>query len=163
MALLLQQQGMGSQGRMGSLGLGGSGGGGVGGSGTSASAASGDMQALLRQQQQMLSGGSGAGGAGAGGGGGNSGAGASSGQAHVKSEQNGAGGNGATEDEASLQQRLQALKDDIARHQKEAEDIASKTPAGGSMDGEKRKGDDAGVEGDDPSQKRAKTEGDDGN
>lgn len=52
MALLLQHQGMGAHGRMGSLGLGGGG---------NAAAASGDMQALLRQQQQMMSGGSGLG------------------------------------------------------------------------------------------------------
>jgi hypothetical protein len=133
MALLLQQQGMGGQGRMGSLGLGG------GGGGTNASSASGDMQALLRQQQAMMAGGSG---------GGNMNA--------AKADH----GNSATEDESALQSRLQALKDDIARHQKEAEELTGKPDAkiGGNGSASKRKPDDGG-EGQDA--KRVKNEGSD--
>jgi hypothetical protein len=130
MALLLQQQGMGGAARMGSLGLGGGGGG-----GTNASAASGDMQALLRQQQAMMAGGSGGSGIGFGN--------------AAKAEQG-------TEDESALQSRLQALKDDIARHQKEAEDLGKPDPKiGGSVS--KRKSDDGG-EGQDA--KRVKNDGD---
>mmetsp|Transcript_20406 Transcript_20406/g.33789 ORF Transcript_20406/g.33789 Transcript_20406/m.33789 type:complete len:404 (+) Transcript_20406:1255-2466(+) len=140
MALLLQQQGMGSHGRMGSLGLGGGPGALSGGPGTNASSASGDMQALLRQQQAMMS------------------SGASTGQSNgTKAE---SGKNSATEDEAALQQRLQSLKDDIARHQKEAEDLTSEPVAGKAVaDGNgasKRKPDDSEVEGQD--QKRVKSE-----
>jgi hypothetical protein len=90
-------------GRMGSLGLGG---------GTNSAAASGDMQALLRQQQQMLSG--------------------SGIQGNVNKDTK----SSAMEDEAALQQRLQELKADIARHQKEAEQARK---GGRTDEGEKRK------------------------
>ena len=103
MALLLQHQGMGGQGRMGSLGLGG---------GTNSAAASGDMQALLRQQQQMLAGNG------------------------IQGNVNKDAKSSAMEDEAALQQRLQELKADIARHQKEAEQARK---GGRTSEGEKRK------------------------
>lgn len=126
MALLLQHQGMGAPGRMGSLGL--------GGGAMSATAASGDMQALLRQQQQMMSGN------------------ATSGQANGhKGEQS---KSSSAEDETTLQQRLQELKDDIARHQKEA-DLAKKGDGG---PGEKRKTEEDDDDGEEHDEKRTKTE-----
>eukprot|EP00546_Thalassionema_frauenfeldii_P001753 CAMPEP_0178934410 /NCGR_PEP_ID=MMETSP0786-20121207/23846_1 /TAXON_ID=186022 /ORGANISM="Thalassionema frauenfeldii, Strain CCMP 1798" /LENGTH=394 /DNA_ID=CAMNT_0020612187 /DNA_START=598 /DNA_END=1782 /DNA_ORIENTATION=- len=119
MALLLQQQGMGGQGRIGSLGLGGAGlGGGLGGAGTSAPS---DMQALLRQQQLMS---------------GNGGNNAPS--SMTKNDQPGQQVD--TEDEAALQQRLQALKEEISRHQKEAEELAKRDSVDQDQgNGEKRK------------------------
>merc|ERR1712232_1169793 len=131
MALLLQQQGMGGQGRIGSLGLGGV------GTGTP-----GDMQALLRQQQQQLISG-----------GGNNGV-----SNLTKNEQN--PGPVDAEDEAALQQRLQDLKEQISRHQKEAEDLAVKsqnTTDEVQINGDKRKLDEA--EDNELEEKRAKIEG----
>lgn len=148
MALLLQQQqsaaaGAGSQGMdpmfsaqsRGSMGLGASPGAGLGGAGLGASAGGQNqqMEQLLRQQQMMQqqqsSGGSAA----------SVGPGPSSAAGTPSIAQNAELLKGQQE-QAALEERLQKLKDDIARRQKEA-DVLEKTPAGG----EKRKTSDEGA------------------
>ena len=154
MAMLLQHQqnqqqnGLSGQGiggnigggqRMDSLGLGGPGGG------------SNDMQALLNQQRLMNNGGGNRGNNGGNPGSGNNGGGG--GDPNNNNNNNNDGDNGGvTDEEKTLKDRLQALKADIARRQKEAEELEAAT--NGRNNSDKRKSD----EGDGKMQKRIKTD-----